>query len=52
MFPKAVSQKQVIVGPFGNAGKSGSSDGEGIGESEKSPSGRSMDGGQLERFIL
>ena len=52
MFANEASQKHVSIGPFGGVGNGGSSGGNDIGASDKSPSGRSIEGGPLEKFVL
>ena len=48
----AASAKQTTAGSFGGVRKFGSSSGEGIGGSLKSPLGRLIAGGPVEWFIL
>ena len=52
MFAKEASQKHARIGLFGRVGNFGDSGGNGIGTSEKSPSGRSTEGTPLEKFVL
>ena len=52
MFAKDALQKHVRIGLFGKVGNFGSSGGNGMGTSEKSPSRRLTEGMSLGKFVL
>ena len=52
MFANDALQKQMSISPFSNVGNSGNSGSDSMGASEKSPSGRLIEGRPLEKFVL